>query len=129
MKVLLDTHAILWVLGNDPRLSQVAKNTYEQTDQVYFSMVSLWEIGIKLGLNRTDFSLAENWWKAIPQTLTRQGVVRLNIEPVLCSRVSELPLHHRDPFDRLLIVQVQELKASLLSCDSQFDEYQVKRLW
>jgi len=129
MKLLLDTHTILWALTDDPRLSDAARDEYVSSRELYFSMVSLWEIGIKLGLNRSDFQLAEYWWQVIPETLTRNGVVRLDIEPVHCRRVASLPMHHRDPFDRLLIAQALELDAGLLSRDSKMDAYGITRVW
>lgn len=63
MRLLLDTHTILWALTDDPRLSDAARAEYSSCGQLYFSVVSLWEIGIKLGLNRKDFQLAENRWQ------------------------------------------------------------------
>ena len=129
MKVLLDTHALLWALSGDERMSAKAVKYYQDAEHLYFSMVSLWEIGIKLALNRPDFQLDQNWWQTIPQALLRQGVNRLDIEPQHCRDVALLPLRHRDPFDRLLIVQAAAIKASLLSNDTQLDAYKIKRIW
>jgi PIN domain nuclease of toxin-antitoxin system len=129
MRLLLDTHTILWALTDDPRLSNTARTEYSFCGQLYFSMVSLWEIGIKLGLKRDDFQLANNWWQVIPETLTRSGVARIDIEPIHCQRVASLQLHHRDPFDRLLIAQALELNAGILSKDSKMDAYGVSRVW
>lgn len=92
-------------------------------------MVSLWEIGIKLGLRRDGFVLDSNWWRDLPASLVAQGAHRLDIEPRDCRAVSLLPLHHRDPFDRMLIVQAQKQGCPLLSIDEQFDAYGVRRLW
>ena len=129
MKLLLDTHALLWILENDSRLSEKARMAYEQADHVWFSMVSLWEIGIKLGLKRKDFRLEPTWSEVIPRTCTEQGVERVNVEPEHCRAVSALPLHHRDPFDRLLVVQAQALGARLLSCDKRLQSYDVELYW
>ena len=129
MNLLLDTHALLWILNGDPRLSTKAIQAYEQAESVSFSMVSLWEIGIKLGLRKKQFSLAEGWSDRIPTLMTEQGVTRINIEPEHCKMVSELPLHHRDPFDRLLIAQAITAKATLLSCDSWLEHYEVNTTW
>ena len=129
MRLLLDTHTILWALTDDPRLSDTARAEYSSCEHLYFSVVSLWEIGIKLGLNRPDFQLAENWWQVIPETLTRSGVARLDIAPVHCKRVASLPPHHRDPFDRLLVAQAFELEAGFLSKDQKMDAYGVQRVW
>lgn len=128
-KLILDTHALLWILNGDPRLSKKAKRAYENADDIWFSMVSLWEIGIKLGLHRDHFSLSPDWWREIPIAMTQQGVKRLNIEPEHCQGVSLLPHHHRDPFDRLLIAQCKQSTCSILSVDSQFDAYSIHRIW
>lgn len=129
MKALLDTHALLWILEGDERLSKTAREAYENAEQVWFSMASLWEIGIKAGLRRNDFRLHPDWAERIPKALTAQGVRRVNVEPEHCAGVSELPLHHRDPFDRLLVVQALSLHAQFLSCDRRLDAYEVDRLW
>lgn len=126
---LLDTHVLLWALSGDSRLSTIARQLYETADDLAFSVVSLWEIGIKLGLRRSDFELEEGWWQTIPQTLVSQGVARLDVEPHHCQRVAELPLHHRDPFDRMLIAQARCAKGRIVSVDAKFDAYQVERIW
>ena len=129
MKVLLDTHALLWILAGDERLSVSAVETYEDSQSLYFSIASLWEIGIKLGLRRPDFVLAENWARDIPRALTRDGVSRLDVSPDHCREVSQLPLHHRDPFDRMLIAQAQTESCAVLSIDPQLDAYGIERIW
>jgi PIN domain nuclease of toxin-antitoxin system len=129
MNALLDTHALIWALAGDDRLSTKAREEYEGSGVIFFSVVSLWEIGVKLALQRPDFALAKNWWKEIPKQLVAQGVKRLDIEPEHCLQVSRLPLHHRDPFDRMLIAQALCQKASIISIDEKFDDYSVKRIW
>jgi PIN domain nuclease of toxin-antitoxin system len=129
MKVLLDTHAILWALSGDQRLSAKAKKHYEEGKDLFFSVVSLWEIGIKLGLHRQDFQMQEKWWREIPHQLIAQGVKRLDVEPEHCREVSLLPLHHCDPFDRMIIAQALCVRSSILSIDNKFDAYEVKRIW
>lgn len=91
MKALLDTHALIWALGGDDRLSTRARKEYEGEGEFFFSVVSLWEIGVKLALQRSDFELDKNWWKEIPKQLVVQGVKRLDIEPEHCLQVSSLP--------------------------------------
>ncbi len=129
MSFLLDTHTILWALTGDQRLSPKATQQYESAETGYFSIVSLWEIGIKLGLGREDFKLSQGWEERIPRELTRLGFLRLPVEPEHCRQVSLLPLHHKDPFDRLLIVQAQQKKLSIVSCDTKFDAYPIHRVW
>ena len=127
--MLLDTHALLWLLYGDSRLSPVARKHFEEEKEVSYSVVNLWEIGIKLGLQRDDFQLDSNWWRDIPRTLREQGVACVPIEAEDCREVGRLPLHHRDPFDRMLVVQAQRLKVSILSRDSALDAYEVVRIW
>jgi PIN domain nuclease of toxin-antitoxin system len=129
MSVILDTHAMLWALSGDAKLSKKARQIYDTEDDLAFSVVSLWEIGIKLGLQRQDFSLAKGWWQSIPRELVAQGVRRLDVEADHCRIVAELPMHHRDPFDRMLIAQAMSTGRSLLSIDAKFDDYPVRRLW
>ena len=129
MSYLLDTHTILWALSGDGRLSAEATRHYESVETGYFSIVSLWELGIKLGLRREDFRLTEGWEETIPRELTRLGFLRLSVEPEHCRLVSQLPRHHKDPFDRMLIAQAQERKLSIVSCDTKFDAYSVNRIW
>ena len=129
MKILLDTHALLWLLAGDGRLSTRAVEIYEDSEYLHFSIASLWEIGIKLGLARQDFALDHNWWRDIPQALTHEGVHRMDVSPEHCRVVSELPLHHRDPFDRMLIAQAQAESCDILSIDSKFDAYDIERVW
>ena len=129
MKILLDTHALLWCLSGDKRLSKKARKCYEDSEELIFSVVSLWEIGIKLGLRRRDFALDGAWWRSVPETLVAQGARRLNVEPEHCQVVADLPLHHRDPFDRMLIAQAVVSDCRILSIDEQFDAYAVRRIW
>ncbi len=123
MKVLLDTHALLWALSDDPRLSSKARRLYEDADELSFSVVSLWEIGIKLGLGRPDFKLDDTWWRDVPRSLIAQGAVRLDVEPEHCRAVAHLPLYHRDPFDRLLVAQALSEPFRLLTADKQLAQY------
>jgi len=129
MSYLLDTHTILWALTGDKRLSPKAAHYYESAETGYFSIVSLWEMGIKLGLRQEDFRLTEGWEDSIPRELTRLGFLRLPVEPEHCRLVSLLPLHHKDPFDRMLIVQAQEKKLSIVSCNTKLDAYSINRIW
>lgn len=129
MRYLLDTHAILWALAGDTRLSARAAAVYESSAMGHFSIVSLWEIGIKLGLQRRDFVLSAGWENRIPQELTRLGLPRLDVSPKDCLGVAQLPMHHKDPFDRMLIAQASNHGLTIISCDPKFDEYEVERIW
>lgn len=129
MPALLDTHAILWFLHGDVRLSRRARREIEKSENLFFSPVSLWEIGIKLGLNKPGFQLAEDWWRSIPQALTSERVGRLDVRPEDFRDVAILPLHHRDPFDRMLVVQAKSRGCAIISADRQLEPYRVELIW
>ena len=97
--ILLDTHVFLWFL--DPqqkgKLSDAALRELEENEDAAFSIASLWEIGIKLGLDKPNFQLQVGWWKTIPEALLAQGSKRIDITPDDCRAAAELELHHREP--------------------------------
>ncbi len=124
MRVLLDTHIALWAIILDPRLSAKARNIIaNEENEIFVSMVTLWEIAIKHGLNRgakTDmlFSSAE------ALTYFRGAGYRLlEILPAHTVAVENLPRHHRDPFDRMLIAQAVTEPLHLLTQDPQIARY------
>ena len=128
MALLLDTHAFLWFIDDDPRLSRsAAERIGDPAERVVVSVVSLWEIVIKLGTGKLtlDRPPAELW----PESLAanRFEALRVTAEHVLA--VAPLPLYHRDPFDRLLIAQAVVEKLELVSADAIFDRYPVERVW
>ena len=129
MRALLDTHALLWMVADDPRLSTPARHAITTARELYWSAASLWEIGIKIRLDRPDFRLAPDWARAIPAEMERNAIRRLEIAPAHCLAVSQLPWHHRDPFDRLLVAQAQTEDLVLLSRDPHFTDYPITRLW
>lgn len=129
MRALLDTHALLWMIDDDARLSAKARQTIQKAEELFWSVASLWEIGIKLSLERDDFQMGKGWEVDLPKELERNGIFRLAIEPAHCGVVAKLPWHHRDPFDRLLVAQAKVENLSLISRDELLDEYGMKRIW
>ena len=129
MRLLLDTHVILWMIADDPRLSEATRLRILAADDLAWSTASLWEIATKLSLNRPDFRLGPGWERLIPEEMTRNGIHRLDLQPAHCMAVSRLPWHHRDPFDRMLAAQAGCEKRSVMSCDPVFDAYAVERVW
>lgn len=129
MMLLLDTHALLWWFVRDERLTDSAKLHIGNAEQVYYSMVSLWEIGIKMGRSGYDFFLEPNWHELLPLRASIFNVEMKMIEPRHCRLISDLPQHHGDPFDRMLIAQALISGWAVLSKDSHFDTYGVTRLW
>lgn len=126
--MLLDTHAFLWFVQNDPNLSRPALEAISDRDkEVRLSPASYWEIGIKvqLGKYRLNMPLAGFIEKAIEL----YGFTILPIEPRHAEMVAKLPRHHRDPFDRLLIAQAMVEGLTVISADAAMDAYPITRLW
>lgn len=127
MKVLLDTHAFLWFVNDDPQLSLAAKTLMESEVDLLLSVASLWEISIKVGIGKLD--LPKLFDVFIPEQLELNEIEILPIELKHLTPLTSLPLHHRDPFDRLLISQSLVEELTILSADKIFDRYAVNRSW
>lgn len=128
MSLLLDTHALLWFVLDEPRLSTPARmKILEANDEVFVSPASLWEIAIKIGIGKYEIpGPFEEFWTA---QLELNDFSRLPISVAHLAQVVVLPAIHRDPFDRLLIAQALSENIELVSADSLFDGYGVKRIW
>ncbi len=128
MKVLLDTHAFLWLITDDDRLSENARQTFLNTENsLFFSAASLWEICIKKSLGK--ISLKDGWFQTIQEEMEINTIRWLPIEMTHCAEVTELPFHHRDPFDRMLIAQAIVEDIQLLSRDSRLSDYAIELIW
>ncbi len=123
---LLDTHTLIWFLDNDSRLPLSTKQQIESAEAVFVSIVSLWEIAIKINIGK--LTLKTNF-QAIEQNLIDQDISILPINIIAIQTYLTLALHHRDPFDRIIIAQSIDLALTIISCDVQFDAYPVTRLW
>jgi PIN domain nuclease of toxin-antitoxin system len=127
-ELLLDTHTMLWFLWDDSRLSGPAKSLIEDANnRKLVSIASCWEIAIKVGLGKLD--LGESSRSFLPREIARNSFELLPISLDHATMVEGLVAHHRDPFDRLLIVQAITEGLSLVSTDTVFDQYGVSRLW
>ncbi|MFM6064534.1 MAG: type II toxin-antitoxin system VapC family toxin [Microcystis panniformis] len=126
MTYLLDTHALIWFLENDPQLPQTTRNQIETTPTIFVSIVSLWEIAIKTNIAKLTFSVPFN---AIEANLIALGITQLPIAFADLEIYLSLPLHHRDPFDRLLIAQAINYSLTLISQDTPMDAYLIQRFW
>jgi len=122
---LLDTHAMLWLLAGDERLSPRARATIDQAARpLLVSAASLWEVAIKRSLGKLD----------APADLARRlaalrHVEFLPISPLHAEAVGELPWHHRDPFDRLLVAQAQMERLAIVSSDAVLGQYGAEVIW
>lgn len=126
MRILLDTHAVVWYLdGNEKLLPNHRHLIVDSRNGVFVSTATLWELAIKIGIGRleTPRSLSE-----ILATLQKQGFEILPVMPGHTLQLAALPLHHHDPFDRMLIAQAVVEHLSLITYDSAFKSYGVKVL-
>ena len=118
---LLDTNVLLAALLAPERLPpEVAAGLADASNAVYFSAASIWEIAIKRSLNRADFDFAP---EDIHRLALATGFTELPVKGENCYPIANLPWHHRDPFDRLLVAQAQSLPAYLLTTDSVLNQY------
>ena len=128
MKVLLDTHALLWLITGDDRLSENARQIFlNQENRLFFSAASLWEICIKKCLGK--IALKNGWFHTIQNEMETNTIQWLPIEMAHCIEVAEMPFHHRDPFDRMLIAQALVEDMQLLSRDRRLSDYAIERIW
>ena len=126
MKILLDTQTL--ILIGQGQLPKRASEAYADIDnEVFFSLVSLWEIGIKASLGKLKFKrkIAEYHDMLVEEL----DLSSLNIEAIHIQKAVGLPFHHKDPFDRLLIGQALTEGLSVLGSDSQFELYGCDRIW
>ena len=128
-RFLLDTHALLWLLSGDARLSDRAKEVFaEPRNELFFSMAGYWEICIKIGLGKLE--LQPNWERHIENEMTFNGIRFLPICPEHCRELMALPWRHRDPFDRLMLAQARVEGLAVVSADEQVQGYPgVRVIW
>ena len=127
MRLLLDTHALLWWVANHPRLSSAADEALDDpANEIFVSAASAWEVTTKARLGKlVPGPLAQDFVREVQ----RQGFVPLAISLDHGQRAGNLPGPHRDPFDRMLIAQAQAESLILVSNAALFDSYGVQRLW
>ena len=128
MKFLLDTHVFLWLITADPKLSsKVEKIIEDGRNELFFSSASAWEIVIKQSINKLQISSKIESF--IPEQLMLNNINVLNINITHALNVSNLPVVHKDPFDRILISQAQVEKLPLITADKILSGYDVKIIW
>lgn len=128
MNLLLDTHVLLWFLANDPKLSAVARTAVSEPGNVrWVSPISLLEITLKNRLGKLP--LPDAFGAMFPASLTASDIHLLPLEPQHIEPLTSLPLHHKDPFDRLLAATVIVEGFTFVSADAAFDQYGLTRLW
>ncbi len=128
MQVLLDTHTLIWFFqGNENFSEQMRLLIEDENNQKLISIVSVWEMSIKQSIGKLKFSLPIKTF--IEQKLALNDFNLLNINLDHIDVITTLPLQHRDPFDRILIVQAMVEKIPIISVDIIFDAYSITRLW
>jgi PIN domain nuclease of toxin-antitoxin system len=128
VRVLLDTHALLWWLDGDRRLSRRARQTVgDEGNAVLVSAASAWEITTKVRIGKLPGAVEVA--ADVAGCLARQGFESLDISVLHAQRAGRLPGAHRDPFDRMLIAQAQIEDLPIVTNDEVFDGYGVTRLW
>ncbi|MEG5033991.1 type II toxin-antitoxin system VapC family toxin [Microcoleus sp. AT3-D2] len=127
MNILLDTHTLLWYLEDSKNLSSKAAEIIEDpSNTLRVSIASLWEISIKLGLGKLSL---QNSFSELEEVLQQ---LKIEVLPITFSDTEcylNLPLHHRDPFDRILVAQAINHSLVLVSRDVAFDAYDLQRVW
>jgi PIN domain nuclease of toxin-antitoxin system len=127
MKAILDTHAFLWALAGDARMSDHARDIFTGSADLSLSIASLWEILIKVQSGKLNLPRP-----AVPYLLSRLADNRIKILPISLDHLlalERLPMHHRDPFDRMLIAQSLEENLPVITADPLFKKYPVQIIW
>ena len=127
MRLLLDTHVLLWILGDRSRITRRVRDEYvDPRNEVVVSAASAWEIAIKQSLGKLDTpGPVESW---LPTAVEGEGMVFIPVTAEDALRVRSLPWHHRDPFDRLLVAQAMG-GYTLVTHDERLRRYGVSVIW
>lgn len=122
MKLLLDTHVLLWAATDPKHLQPQARSALEdEAHEVLVSVVSAWELAIKQSLGKLDLPKPVEQW--LPEVLRRSRFETVDLDLATALRVRALPWHHRDPFDRLLVAQALEGGCTLVTRDEVLSQY------
>ncbi|MEH2150063.1 type II toxin-antitoxin system VapC family toxin [Nostoc sp.] len=128
MKLLLDTQCWLWWFAQPERLNEeTIAHIADENNELWLSVASIWEIGIKVAIGK--LSLPDPLDSYISSRMAQLGMRSLEITASHALQAAALPLHHRDPFDRMLIAQAQIEEMTLVSADSMFNKYDISLLW
>lgn len=128
MKILLDTHALLWFALSDQQLSSTAVSLImDPTNEKFVSPATYWEIAIKISMGK--YSLAQPYEVFMSEAIDSNGFDYLHILPKHTAALAALPFHHKDPFDRLLVAQAKIEGLIIISNDTVLDKYGITRRW
>jgi PIN domain nuclease of toxin-antitoxin system len=128
VNLLLDSHSLLWSFASPDALSPLARRAIlSSSNRIYVSAASIWELSIKSASGKVD---AKSLFAAdLKRLLSTRGFLRLAISCDHALRAGQLPIVHKDPFDRMLAAQAQALNFPIISADAIFDRYGVQRIW
>ena len=127
MKALLDTHTFLWAIAEEEKLSRRAQQIFTGPNDLWISVAGIWEILIKVQAGRLPLPTPTGPYVLKKLAANNIEVLPIHLDHVL--RMESLPMHHRDPFDRIMIAQSLEEDLPLLSSDLLFDKYPVRVIW
>ncbi len=127
MKALLDTHTFLWAIADDPKLSPKAKKIFTGPSDLWLSAASVWEILSRVQAGKLPLPVPAGPYIVREMAKNHVELLPINLDHVL--RLESLPVHHRDPFDRVLIAQSIEEDLPIVTGDSHFARYAVQVLW
>ena len=125
MKLLLDTNILLWAAA-DKLPASVEKYILDESNELYYSSASIWEIVIKRGLNRPDFDVSPH---LLNKSLVENGYLQIPISVEHTLLTGTLPMIHKDPFDRLLISTALAEDLTIITIDENIQKYDVKWVW
>jgi PIN domain nuclease of toxin-antitoxin system len=126
--MLLDTHTLLWFLNNDSRLPVSVRQKIEETELVFVSVISIWEIAIKINIGKLNIQTS---FEAIKENMNALNIQELPVVFDDSLAYIGLPLlkEHKDPFDRMIVAQAMRRSLILVSADKKLDAYPISRLW
>jgi PIN domain nuclease of toxin-antitoxin system len=128
MNILLDTHVFLWLRSSPEKIPEkVLSAYYDLNNEIFLSVASIWEIQIKHQLGKLVLELPLD--RLIDEQCVNNGLQLVPIETYHIFALAELPFHHKDPFDRLILVQAQLENLKLASADTVFCDYDVNLFW
>ena len=123
---LLDTHTFIWLTEDDTNLPTDLRTLIDTAEIVYLSIASLWEIAIKLKVGKLSLQRS---YETIGSVIAASDILILPILFTDTVQIRNLPLHHKDPFDRMLIAQAINNSLAIISTDTAFDAYLIQRIW
>ena len=128
MRLLIDTHTFLWFVTNDPLLSAAALDLLvDPGNEILISPASYWEVAIKVGIGK--YPLAVPFDQFFTQGIDGNDISILPLEVRHAAVLSSLPMHHKDPFDRMIVAQAMVEQVPIVSIDEALDAYGITRIW